>query len=49
MGSRDILHLSDVVIGGEGASHRYSPAAKYLYWSINKKSRHLRFGIFLDI
>jgi hypothetical protein len=32
------------VKGGEGASDRYSPAAKYLYWSICKKSRHLGFG-----
>ncbi len=24
-------------------------AAKYLYWSIFKKSRHLGFGVFIDI
>ncbi len=27
----------------EGASDRETPAAKYLYWSIFKKSRHLGF------
>ncbi len=37
------------VIGREGASDRYSPAAKYLYRSIFKKNRHLRFGVFTDI
>ncbi len=37
------------IIGGEGASDRYSPAAKYLYWTIFKKSRHLGFGVFIDI
>ncbi len=30
-------------LGGEGSSYRYTPAAKYLYWSIFKKSRHLGF------
>ncbi len=28
-------------LGGEGASGRLTPAAKSLYWSILKKSRHL--------
>ncbi len=37
------------VIWGEGASIRYSPAAKYLYWLIFKKNRHLGFGVFIDI
>ncbi len=36
------------VMGGEGTSDRYSPAAKYLYWSVFKKSRHLGFGVFID-
>ncbi len=36
-------------VGGSGASVKYTPAAKYLYWSIFKKSRHLGFGIFIDI
>jgi hypothetical protein len=31
------------------ASDRYSPAAKYLYWSIFKNSRHLGFGGFIQI
>ncbi len=26
-----------------------TPAAKSLYWSIFKKSRHLGFGVFIDI
>jgi hypothetical protein len=35
---------------GEGASDRYSPQTdKYLYWSIFEKSRHLGFGVFIDI
>ncbi len=34
---------------GEGASDRGTPAAKYLYWSIFKKSRHLGFVAFIDI
>jgi hypothetical protein len=34
---------------GIGALDRYTPAAKYLYWSIFKKSRHLGFGLFIDI
>jgi hypothetical protein len=29
---------------GSGASDRQTPAAKYVYWSIFKKSRHLGFG-----
>jgi hypothetical protein len=33
---------------GQGASERKS-AAKYLYWSISMKSRHLGFGVFIDI
>ncbi len=38
-------------LGGEGASDRYTPAANLpvLYWSIFKKSRHLGFGVFVDI
>jgi hypothetical protein len=34
---------------GSGSSDRYTPVAKYLYWSIFKKSRRLGFGVFLDI
>jgi hypothetical protein len=39
------------VKGGEGigASDRKTPAAKYLYWSIFLKSRHLGFDVFIDI
>ncbi len=33
----------------DGASDRYSPAVKYIYWSILKKSRHLGFGVLIDI
>ncbi len=36
-------------VGGEGASDRQTSAAKYLYWSIFKKSRHLGFGVFIGI
>jgi hypothetical protein len=36
-------------LGGEGVSDRETPAAKYLYWSIFKKSRHLGFSVFIDI
>ncbi len=32
-----------------GASYRLTPAAKYLYWSIFKKSRHFAFGVFIYI
>jgi len=35
--------------GGWGAQIEKTPAAKYLYWSIFKKSRHLGFGVFIDI
>jgi hypothetical protein len=35
--------------GGSGASDRKTPAAKYLYWSIFKKSQHLGFGVLIDI
>jgi hypothetical protein len=34
---------------GSDALDRLTPAAKYLYWSIFKKSRHLRLGVFIDI
>jgi len=34
---------------GEGASDWKTPAAKYLYWLIFKKSGHLGFGVFIDI
>jgi hypothetical protein len=33
-------------LGGEGASARYPHAAKSLYRSIFKKSRHLGFGVY---
>jgi hypothetical protein len=33
-------------LGGGGPQ---TPAAKSLYWSIFKKSRHLGFGVFIDI
>ncbi len=44
-------HLYSVygVIGGKRASNRKTPAAKYLYWSIFKKSRHLGFFFFIYI
>jgi hypothetical protein len=32
-----------------GETDRQTPAAKYLYWSIFKQSRHLGFGVFIDI
>jgi hypothetical protein len=48
MGSRNILHLSDLVIGGEGASET-DILLPQSTWSIVKKSRHLGFGVFLDI
>jgi hypothetical protein len=36
--------------GGQGIGGlRETPVAKYLYWSIFKKSGHLGFGIFIDI
>ena len=34
---------------GERGSGPQTPAAKYLYWPIFKKSRHLGFGVFIDI
>jgi hypothetical protein len=37
------------VIGRGGGLRQISPAAKYLEWSIFKKSRHLGFGVFIDI
>jgi hypothetical protein len=37
------------VVGGEGASDRSTPAAKYFYCSIYKKSRHVGFGVFIHI
>ncbi len=35
--------------GGSGTSDKLTPAAKYLYWSVFKKSLHLGFGVFIDI
>ncbi len=32
-----------------GTSDRWTPVAKYLYWSILKKSRQLGFGVVIDI
>jgi hypothetical protein len=34
---------------GVGLRQINTYAAKYLYWSIFKKSRHLGFGVFIDI
>ncbi len=42
------LYYPNKNLEGEGASDRWTPAAKYLYWSIFKKSRHLGFGVFID-
>ncbi len=39
-------HPQTLNLGGKGATER---AAKYLCWSIFKKSRHLGFGVFIDI
>jgi hypothetical protein len=36
-------------LGGEGASDRNTPAAKYLYPSTFKKSLYLGFDVFIDI
>jgi hypothetical protein len=46
---QSLLHTVCNGGGGSRVSDRYTPAAKYHYWPIFKKSRHLGFGIFIDI
>jgi hypothetical protein len=41
---RGVIHC-----GFEQIPNLQNTAAEYLYWSICKKSRHLGFGVFIDI